>query len=156
MREPAYEQNDHRGVDLMYGLRDEEPLNQYWGSVVTKEDRCVVFPNILQHKVAPFRLIDPSKPGHRKILVFFLVGPTPVVSTATVPPQQLEWLKREVQSKPSGLPHELSEKILDFLDWPLSLEEAKKHREELMKERKYFIEINNECLFERPFSLCEH
>ena len=90
-----------------------------------------------------------------QILVFFLVGPDPVVSTATVPPQQLEWLKREVQSKPS-LPNELSEKILDMLDWPMSLEEAKKHREQLMKERKYFIEQNNENLFERPFSLCEH
>lgn len=157
VRSPDYEQDDHHGVDVIYNLRNEQPLNQYWGSVITKEDRCIVFPNIFQHKVAPFKLEDPSKPGRRKILVFFLVGPSPVISTATVPPQQLDWLKSQVQSQPSSeFPNELSEKILDLLDWPLSLEEAKKHREELMKERKFFVKQNNELLFERPFSLCEH
>jgi hypothetical protein len=44
--------------------------------------------------VQPFELIDKSKRGIRKILVFFLCDPSePVVSTATVPPQQLSWFR---------------------------------------------------------------
>ena len=34
--------------------------------------------------------------------------------------------------------------------------EAEKVREELMAERKQFVTENNENLFEREFSLCEH
>jgi len=40
------------------------------------EGRCIAFPNIYQHRVSPFELRDKSKPGHRKILAFFLVDPT--------------------------------------------------------------------------------
>jgi len=38
----------------------------------------------------------------------------------------------------------------------MTLKEAKEHREELMKERKYFVKENTTVVFERPFSLCEH
>lgn len=134
IREPNYEQNDNRGVDIVYGLKDEGPLNQDLGYVITQADRCISFPNIYQHKVEPFTLIDPSKPGHRKILVFFLVDPNKrILSTANVPPQQISWLGQGI-----------------------TLDEAHKYREDLMKERKFFIANNNEELFERPFSLCEH
>lgn len=37
----------------------------------------------------------------------------------------------------------------------MSLAEARRHREALMKERKVFINAKNEEL-EREFSLCEH
>jgi hypothetical protein len=48
-------------------------------------------------QVQPFELADSSKAGHRKILCFFLVDPNNrVPSTLTCPPQQAEWLKREV------------------------------------------------------------
>ena len=37
---------------------------------------CYVFPNDLQHRVAPFEMADKTKPtAHRKILAFFLVDP---------------------------------------------------------------------------------
>jgi len=49
--------------------------------------------------VQPFHLVDPTKPGVRKILVFFLVDPAePVSSTATVTPQQMHWFKHAKQS----------------------------------------------------------
>ncbi|KAI0365920.1 hypothetical protein BV20DRAFT_702200 [Pilatotrama ljubarskyi] len=39
------------------------------------------------------QLADPSKPGYRKILCFFLVEPlTKILSTSDVPPQQEAWL----------------------------------------------------------------
>ncbi len=88
------------------------------GALVTQEDRCIAFPNSMQHRVAPFRLIgeapgpastvksrstacaraDNTKPGIRKILVFFLVDPNAVdvPTTADVPPQQRAWFEREL------------------------------------------------------------
>ena len=163
--EPDYEQSDDNGVRAIFGLENEGALNQYLGAVVTQGGRCIAFPNTLQHQVAPFRLVDPTKPGHRKILVFFLIDPlNRIVSTANVPPQQREWyadflanhvLKAEGATG-AVLPPELISHVVDYVDWPMSLEEAKQHREALMKERKFFIGNNNKVLFERPFSLCEH
>lgn len=140
IKEPDYEQNDNLGVETVYGLVDDNPLNQDLGYVITKEDRCISFPNIYQHRVEPFTLIDKSKAGHRKILVFFLVDPTHrVLSTENVPPQQFSWCTNECIKEDH-----------------LNLTEAKKYREDLMKERKFFIKANTENFFERPFSLCEH
>lgn len=65
-------------------------MNQHIGSVITKSGRMIAFPNLYQHKVAPFKLTDPSKNGIRKILVFFLVDPaTYIPSTSSIPPQQV-------------------------------------------------------------------
>lgn len=45
-----------------------------------------------QHRVSPFKLVDPSKPGHRRFIALWLVDPTKrVISTANVPPQQMTW-----------------------------------------------------------------
>ena len=92
MDEPDYEQNDNRGVEAVFGLEDGAALNQLLGSVITQSDRCIAFPNLYQHQVAPFKLADPSRSGVRRILVFFLVDPfNPIVSTAQVAPQQMSW-----------------------------------------------------------------
>ncbi|WP_332909559.1 DUF4246 domain-containing protein [Nocardia yamanashiensis] len=132
--EPNYEQNDHPGISEVFGLSDEDPLNQFLGSVPTTPGRCLAFPNILQHRVGPFALADPTRPGHRKMLAFFLVDPaTTITSTADVPPQQ-PW-------SPTST---------------MTLEQARTYREELMRERKFFIGAHNEELYEREFSLCEH
>jgi hypothetical protein len=45
-----------------------------------------------QHRVSPFRLADPSKPGHRRFIALWLVDPHKrIISTANVPPQRLDW-----------------------------------------------------------------
>jgi len=36
------------------------------------------------------------------------------------------------------------------------LDEAKKYRGELMRDKKYFVDKNNEVMFEREVNLCEH
>ena len=159
IREPDYEQDDRRGVETVYGLVDDLPLNQPLGSVITKEDRCIAFPNIYQHRVAPFELQDPTKIGYRKILVFFLVDPSfRILSTAHVPPQQSHWYTDLIRPIPpfNCLPSIVVDKIMNYVDFPMTMTQAKQHREKLMNERKYFISQNNELLFERPFSLCEH
>jgi len=144
---------------VIYGLDNDYELNQPLGSVITQENRCIVFPNIFQHKVAPFELKDKTKPGHRKILVFFLIDPNnQVISTAKVYPQRSDWFMEELfKIKPfSSLQKEILELIMSYCRWPMTLTEAKVHRAGLMAERKYFIDESNEQFFERRFSLCEH
>ncbi len=132
--DPDYQQNDDNGMREVYGLEDEDALNQVLGSAATPAGRCLAFPNMLQHRVSPFRLADPTRPGHRKILAFFLVDPSVrIVSTSDVPPQQ-PWSDTST----------------------MTLEQAKEYREQLMQERKFFVDEHNEELYEREFSLCEH
>ncbi|WP_225851245.1 DUF4246 domain-containing protein [Streptomyces sp. HPF1205] len=132
--DPNYEQNDDHGMRDVYGLENEDALNQVLGSASTPAGRCLAFPNVLQHRVGSFRLADPTRPGFRKILAFFLVDPShAVVSTSDVPPQQ-PWSETST----------------------MTLEQARTYREELMRERKFFIDEHNEQLYEREFSLCEH
>lgn len=131
---PDYEQNDRNGVREVYGLDNEYAPNQVLGSAETRAGRALAFPNIFQHRADPFRLADPSRPGHRKILVFFLVDPSvTIVSTSDVLPQQ-HW-------SPTST---------------MTLEQAKEFRSQLMRERKFFVDEHNEQIYEREFSLCEH
>ncbi|MEU4999629.1 DUF4246 domain-containing protein [Streptomyces sp. NPDC021622] len=132
--DPNYEQNDDNGMREVYGLENEDALNQKLGSAATPAGRCLAFPNILQHRVGSFRLTDATRPGHRKILAFFLIDPSEkIVSTSDVPPQQ-PWSETST----------------------MTLEQAKSYREQLMQERKFFVDEHNEQLYEREFSLCEH
>ncbi|MFF2395902.1 DUF4246 domain-containing protein [Nocardia sp. NPDC058114] len=132
--DPEYDQNDETGMREVFGLADEDALNQDLGSVKAEAGRCVAFPNILQHRVAPFRLHDPTRNGHRKILAFFLVDPSiTIVSTSDVPPQQ-PW-------SPTST---------------MTAAQADAFRAELMRERKFFVDEHNNELYEREFSLCEH
>ncbi|KAF9093375.1 hypothetical protein BGX23_003391 [Mortierella sp. AD031] len=159
VKEPFYEQYDSNGVLHMYNLEDEGPLVQSLDGVITKQDRCLVFPNNYQHQVQPFQLEDPTKPGTRKILVFFLVNPEePTLSTTRVPPQQKEWAPRkEFESLVvEKLPTELVDEIYSMVDWPMDLDEAKRHRQELMDERKYIFKGLSVDVFERPFYFFEH
>lgn len=138
-----YLQNDEEGVIQVYGIKNRGHLNQALGSVVTAENRCIVFPNIYQHRVSPFELEDKTKYGYRKILGFFLVDPDErVVSTKHVLPQQKDWRSADDQKG------------------TMTLEEARRYREELMRTRKYAAYIYNYgeivSMYEREFSLCEH
>eukprot|EP01122_Echinamoeba_exundans_P006630 TRINITY_DN1903_c0_g1_i1.p1 TRINITY_DN1903_c0_g1~~TRINITY_DN1903_c0_g1_i1.p1 ORF type:complete len:661 (+),score=162.41 TRINITY_DN1903_c0_g1_i1:318-2300(+) len=152
---------EHGYVGHYWGLDNGEALNQEIGGVVTQEDRCIAFPNVFQHQVQPFQLVDKTKPGVRKILVFFLVDPSHrVISTETVPPQQQSWytdaLRRNIPFF-WRLPKEIVDHISSFTsESPMSFKEAKKHRKKLMEERKYFVDVNSAHVFEREFNLCEH
>ena len=64
---------------------------QYIDGVDTCEGRLLTFSNVLHHRIGSFKPIDPSKPGHRKIVVMFLVDPNvKVISTAHVPCQRMD------------------------------------------------------------------
>lgn len=65
---------------------------QNYGSVNTPEGRLLAFPNVFQHRVSPFELVDKTKPGHRRFIALWLVDPHQrIISTANVPPQQQDW-----------------------------------------------------------------
>jgi hypothetical protein len=156
---PEYEQGDDAGVEYVYGFRSEEHLIQQLGSVTCIQGRAVCWPNNLQHQVQNFELVDKTKPGYRKILVFFLVNPrNEIISTDIIPPQNFQWFEDFAkETKPiSGIPHDLQAFILKSTDWHFTHEKALEIREDLMKERKFFTNVVTENRFERPFSLCEH
>ncbi|KAM7217952.1 Protein of unknown function (DUF4246) domain containing protein [Rhypophila decipiens] len=65
---------------------------QNYGSVETKPGRLLVFPNTFDHRVSGCTLKDKTKPGYRRFIALWLVNPEMrIISTANVPPQQLDW-----------------------------------------------------------------
>ncbi|KIL58130.1 hypothetical protein M378DRAFT_341318, partial [Amanita muscaria Koide BX008] len=159
VNEIPYQQNYHRGwLTEIFGCNNGEAAFQYIGSVDTREGRLITFPNILQHRVQPFKLADSTRPGHRKILALFLVDPNAkVISTANVPSQRLDWWCESFEAKQTGLgrlPLELQDFVFEQVDFPISMKMAKELRLELMEKRKKFT-----LGFERAqeaISLCEH
>lgn len=142
--------------------RNDGNVTQTLGSVSTREGRLLTFPNILQHRVSPFSLADKSKPGHRKILAFFLVDPhMRIISSANIPPQNEEWWgkRREVMDEVLGgrLPVELRDMVNQNADaGPITMDEAKQYRLELMEERSSAAVHQNEEFEIGSFNLCEH
>lgn len=140
----------------------EDSFTQDLGGVSCREGRVLTFPNTLQHCVSPFSLADPSKPGHRKILAFFLIDPTRrIISTANVPPQREDWCSEWKDSiqKTLGqrLPVELQHMVLSNADYtPMTMDEAKEYRIKLMEERGAKSTEANRMFEKGGFGLCEH
>ncbi|KAG8931781.1 hypothetical protein FRC01_000810 [Tulasnella sp. 417] len=137
-------------------LKSDEPKNQVVGAVKTSPNRCIAFPNIYQHKVSPFKLVDPNKPGHRKIVALFLVDPeNRIPSTSDIPPQQSHWardaifdaLLQDNHRIKAPLPAELVEMVAGRVDTVMTLAETKAYREEFMKERTGFAGVVDEQHF---------
>jgi len=62
------------------------------GYAVAQSNRLVVFPNLYEHSVLPFKLANKSQSGFRKFITLFLVDPaTKIISTGDVAPQQTAW-----------------------------------------------------------------
>jgi hypothetical protein len=81
------------GTELGHGA----PCLQNYGSVKTHQGRLIAFPNVFQHRVSPFSLVDKTKPGHRRFIALWLVDPHQrIISTANVPPQQKNWWRESI------------------------------------------------------------
>jgi hypothetical protein len=153
-----------------------------------------------QHRVSPFKLVDPTKPGHRRFVALWLVDPNiRIINTANVPPQQMSWYAEELLGtttesrkealeklpaelvlllKEHGLsaetpsvtdtladsaklPAELMNMVREYFEeeshgMPMSIEEAKHHRAELMKERGAFVQRAEKGWQSHSYSFCEH
>ncbi|KAL4253409.1 Protein of unknown function DUF4246 [Abortiporus biennis] len=169
LEETDFQQYDDAGVQLMYNINYRGPLVQELGGVSTPCGRVLAFPNIYQHCLTPFTLKEKSKPGHRTILVFFLVDPTKrITSTLDIPPQQIasfpdQWVPPELLDDiEEKLPVELRMEVMKNLingnggRINFGLKEAEEFRLELMKERRFARNEVTKEIFERPFALCEH
>lgn len=154
---PQYE---YRSLERWLGIRTDDPSLQRLGSVLTREGRLLAFPNVLAHKVEPFKLADNSRPGHRKILAMFLVDPhIRVLSTSIVPPQRKDWWAREVRkvSPFSGLPGEIFDIIIGFVGgFPMSWEDALATRKILMGERSWVKDAFDQEMDSNFYNFCEH
>lgn len=149
----TYEQSDYEGIEDVFGAKLDEATIQDRGKVLTKEGRLIAFPNVFQHAVMPFELADKTKPGHRKILALFLVDPaTRVLSTANVPPQQEHWWTERAENE-GGLSEERTGSQGGL---PISLEEAKRLREELMAERTNLSTSVDNRIARDYWNFCEH
>ena len=159
--EMDYEQDDHEPLSQIFGTESlrGEPAVQELGSISTPHGRLLGFPNTLQHKVEPFRLVDPTRPGHRRFLVLWLIDPHyRIASTANVPPQRYDWWEpytlRRVMNR-SGLPAELLDMVReDTFGAHMSMDEAKQVRLELMAERTNLMPTIKGNFQEYYF--CEH
>ena len=159
-RDLHYPQYDHKPLATIFGtdsMRDE-PAIQGIGSIATPNNRFLVFPNTRQHRVQSFSLADPTRSGHRRFLVLWLVDPHyKICSTANVPPQQSEWMKDHAMDTGFGkrLPPEIMRIVMEHAtDGLMSLEEAKEARLELMKERTQYQGTVED--YTERYNLCEH
>ncbi|KAJ2476138.1 hypothetical protein IWW56_005077 [Coemansia sp. RSA 2131] len=157
----TYDPRAEGGVNHAYGLAVDEYIDnvslvQEIGNVQVKNGRCVVFPNFYQHQMTGFKLADPTKPGHCKILTFFFIDPTTrIPSTEVVPPQQREWWSETAIEKGAigRLPTLVKEQIEKLVDFPISLAEAKELRLELMDEHSASNSTITEDIFSSSFTL---
>lgn len=146
-----YEPGEHGFVQELFGCDISRGGVQDVGAVEIREGRMITFPNLLLQQLQPFELEDASRAGHLGVLQLFLVDPTVrIVGTADVPAQQLHWWREELVSHSpdpanralrslSKLPAELKDRIFDCVDnFPISLEEAKGFRMELLAERQQY------------------
>ncbi|KAK6502737.1 hypothetical protein TWF481_007784 [Arthrobotrys musiformis] len=131
------------------------------GSINTQNNRAIAFPNIYQHRLKPFKLINKKKPGYRKILAFFLCDPTDdsIPTSRIVAPQQPEAREHLVDALRMGplgmLPEEVFRLIVDGLPRAVTRKEAETYRQQLMKERSSF-NGTNEAVRGETYHLCEH
>ena len=169
-----YQQYTCDWLPAIFGCEENGPRIQYIGNVNTCQGRLLTFPNVLQHRVGPFKLMDPTKRGHRKIPASFLVDPNiKVISTAHVFCQRVDWWIEATSEKQNtchvsssvpgqaraltDLPRELQDLVFQQVDgFPISLEDAETLRLELKKERQKFSVNHGEYIEGLTFSLCEH
>ncbi|KAI3578651.1 hypothetical protein IWW34DRAFT_737870 [Fusarium oxysporum f. sp. albedinis] len=150
-----YEQDKHDPIYRTFAIKKDGDRQQDIGSVNTKAGRAIFFPNLVQHRVSPFELVDRTKPGHRKILALFLVDPAiSIISTSNVPPQQKYWWDQHRLQNGECLPDSSNEKV-SLVDWPMGLEEAKELRLQLMDERTWMQEQEQDGVREE-WNFCEH
>ncbi|KAJ2460569.1 hypothetical protein GGI03_005249 [Coemansia sp. RSA 2337] len=143
----------------VYGLNadlvdDEYYLTQEVGSVGIKDGRCLVFPSTYQHLMSELRLEDLTKPGHCKMLTFYVVDPsTRIPSTEIVPPQQQDWWMEDVLlSEPLGsLPHLIIDRIMNRIDYPIALKEAKNIRQDMTTQYEHLVDDISYHNFETNF-----
>ncbi|KAK6503710.1 hypothetical protein TWF481_008714 [Arthrobotrys musiformis] len=113
----CYDQENVTDLKLDFRLSFFHSVEEF----LLKENRAVVFPNILERRTRSFQLIDGTKPGYRKMLTFFVCDPSEpydIPTTRVIAPQQRGeskiWLIDQLRRGRLGsLPEEIFQQILE-------------------------------------------
>ncbi|KAJ2821899.1 hypothetical protein GGI24_004086, partial [Coemansia furcata] len=140
----ASNDNDCHSIQIAYDIDGDlsekrTRISQELGNVDIKDGFCVVFPNTYQYKMPRITQEIASKPGHCKMLMFYFVDPaTRIPSTEVVPPQQRDWWMEDVLSHEPfrSFPLLVVDSIMNKIDYPISLKDAKQIRLEMEAEVK--------------------
>ncbi|KAK6348578.1 hypothetical protein TWF718_006366 [Orbilia javanica] len=133
-----------QGLSGKYNARSQiySRAAQEMGSIATKNNRAIVFPNIYQHRTQPLELVDKTKNGYRRILAFFICDPSglhEIPTTKAVPPQQpgvrAAAMKKLRDSGDLELPFMMLSTVAKDLPSTISREDNERYRRELMEER---------------------
>ncbi|KAL7809065.1 hypothetical protein V8C26DRAFT_412340 [Trichoderma gracile] len=147
-------QDQYNYLERVYGtpLGHGSTCLQNYGDVRTCQGRLLAFPNVFQHRVSSFRLKDATKPGHRRFLALWLVDPHErIVSTANVPPQQMDWWAESLpdMKREDGVKEAVPESLM-------TVEEAREHRLRLMHERSRYEAAAERTVESMSYNFCEH
>ena len=118
--------NHHYGLESSFDHGHNKFSYVKLGNVKTEKNMLLTFPNFMQHKVSNIKLKDKMKIGFRKILVFFLVDP-----------------RQKILS-------------LDDVIQPTLLNEDKLDYESILMYQRTFETKNQNEIYCREISLCEH
>ncbi|KAF3192895.1 hypothetical protein TWF225_011683 [Orbilia oligospora] len=132
-------------ADARIGLRRNDftayrssrlPKPQEIDGALIKENRTVVFTSNYEYCLfsEPLRLIDKTKPGHLKMLMFHLVDPDfNLLTTKDIPPQQPGLYEKILRTSGLGrLPEDVFAIILGYLNIPNNTTERMVDQRELM------------------------
>ncbi|KAK6505703.1 hypothetical protein TWF481_007595 [Arthrobotrys musiformis] len=124
-------------------------------SIRLKDNRAIVYPNIHEHRLAPFHLLDPSKPGFTKLLIFYYCDPSSshtLQTTSQIPPQQPNIIPAILRHTSLGhrLPEEVFVQILSYLpDTAIPFEEAVCYRQQMYDfQQEWMNSVNNEVFYD--------
>eukprot|EP01024_Parvocaulis_polyphysoides_P011259 TRINITY_DN13953_c0_g1_i1.p1 TRINITY_DN13953_c0_g1~~TRINITY_DN13953_c0_g1_i1.p1 ORF type:complete len:194 (-),score=22.97 TRINITY_DN13953_c0_g1_i1:198-779(-) len=132
---------------------------------LSKQGRCIVFPNSHQHKLLQLINKSDSDIAIRKMLCFFIVNPDKrIISTAEVNDQNWRVVKEKIAIELQKialrilgqlLPIDVAQKILYLAKVGFTIEQAQANRLGLMQYRRFQKDEMNRDV-ERSIDLCEH
>ncbi|KAF3310914.1 hypothetical protein TWF173_009151 [Orbilia oligospora] len=130
----------------MRRVRDSEGLlcRRDVGTTSMKENRAIVFPNVYERYILPFKLQNKQRDGFVKILCFHLCDPTDketnqkLQTTRTVPPQQpgqFESMLRNTR-RLGNLPEDVFQSILGYcIGTIMPMKKAMEYKETMVDDR---------------------
>ncbi|KIO22372.1 hypothetical protein M407DRAFT_28091 [Tulasnella calospora MUT 4182] len=157
-----YEQSDGKAIEKIWGFTRSVGPARFQSRDRARSLRCIAFPNIYQHQVSPFALVDPTKSGHRKTMALLLVDPEHrIPSTSEIPPQQEHWAQAAMATSEASsafklLPPEIRQMVARSTEGFMSEAEAKDYRLSLTDERTAFVGVQDKKWFCTIYNFCEH
>ncbi|KAJ1341138.1 hypothetical protein BSLG_004261 [Batrachochytrium salamandrivorans] len=144
-----------------YGISAGNKLTQEVGNIKLNLGRCVTYPNLFQHRLAPIRLLDASlgQVGHCKFLMFYLIDPSKtIVSTSATPPQQIGWFTDAISSSACipRLPNEIIRNVASFIPGLSTAADARTRYAQAIYEQTHSIgPAISDDVFERVFDIMD-